>query len=107
MEEAKKTFGVLGERVLAFARYKLPVDKYPKNNYEFNVSTWKEWGMDPTKALSDYEKTPGSFPMHEMCLIGKFIIFKSLLLYFSNVSYRCLLSERSSKTKCRPLCEQV
>jgi len=70
VEEANKTFGGLGERVLAFARFKLPVDKYPKNNYEFNVSTWKEWGMDPTKALSDYEKTPGSFPMHEMCLMG-------------------------------------
>jgi len=30
VEEANKTFGGLGERVLAFARYKLPVDKYPK-----------------------------------------------------------------------------
>lgn len=70
VENANKTFGGLGERVLAFARYKLPVDKYPKGKYEFNVSTWKEWGMDPKKTLSDYEKINGSFPMHELCLIG-------------------------------------
>ena len=46
VNEANSSFGKLGERVLAFARYRLPVDKYPKGSYEFNVSTWKEWGMN-------------------------------------------------------------
>lgn len=35
------SFGALGERVLAFARYRLPVEKYPKGNYKFDVTTWK------------------------------------------------------------------
>ena len=55
---------------MAFARYRLPVDKYQKGKYEFNVSTWKEWGMNPKQTLSDYEGTPGAFPMHDLCLIG-------------------------------------
>jgi len=38
---ANSDFGKLGERVLAFARYRLPVDKYPKHSYEFDVKTWK------------------------------------------------------------------
>jgi hypothetical protein len=35
------SFGALGERVLAFARYRLPVEKYPKGNYKFDVTNWK------------------------------------------------------------------
>ena len=67
---ANSSFGKLGERVLAFARYKLPVEKYTKGKYEFNVSTWKEWGMNPKQTASDYENINGSFPMHDLCLVG-------------------------------------
>jgi magnesium-transporting ATPase (P-type) len=31
--EANKSFGALGERVLAFARCDLPADKYPRDAY--------------------------------------------------------------------------
>lgn len=54
VNEANSSFGKLGERVLAFARYRLPVDKYPKGKYEFNVSTWKDWGANPKQTLRDY-----------------------------------------------------
>jgi sodium/potassium-transporting ATPase subunit alpha len=70
VNEANSSFGKLGERVLAFARYRLPIDKYPKGNYEFNVSTWKEWGLNPKQSYNDYAGVKGSFPMHDMCLVG-------------------------------------
>jgi len=70
VNEANSSFGKLGERVLAFARYRLPVDKYPKGNYEFNVSTWKEWGLNAKQSAGDYAGIKGSFPMHDMCLVG-------------------------------------
>lgn len=39
---ANDKFGGMGERVLAFARYKLNPDKYPKNpQYPFNIKDWK------------------------------------------------------------------
>lgn len=70
VNEANSSFGKLGERVLAFARYRLPPDQYPKGNYEFNVSTWKEWGLNAKQTAADYAGIKGSFPMHDMCLVG-------------------------------------
>jgi len=70
VNEANSSFGKLGERVLAFARYRLPADKYPKGEYEFNVSTWKEWGLNAKQTAADYAGIKGSFPMHDMCLVG-------------------------------------
>jgi sodium/potassium-transporting ATPase subunit alpha len=50
MEEINKAnsdFGRLGERVLAFARCKLDPAKYNKETYQFDLKTWKNWGLDP------------------------------------------------------------
>jgi len=47
-EEVKKAnddFGAMGERVFAFARCTLPAAKYPKDSYQFDVKTWKNWGL--------------------------------------------------------------
>jgi sodium/potassium-transporting ATPase subunit alpha len=70
VEKANSDFGKLGERVLAFAKYSLPAEKYSKTDYKFDVKTWKNWGLNPKQTSSDYESTPGSFPMHDLCLIG-------------------------------------
>jgi len=70
VNKANSTFGGLGERVLAFAKYKLPCDKYRKSDYEFDIKFWKNWGLDPKQTLSHYEDVPGHFPMHDMCLVG-------------------------------------
>jgi len=66
---ANSDFGKLGERVLAFARYKLPRDKY-NESYKFDVKTWKQWGLNPKQSAADYESVEGSFPMHDLCLVG-------------------------------------
>jgi magnesium-transporting ATPase (P-type) len=34
------------------------------------MKTWKNWGLDPTKSAKDYESIEGSFPMHDLTLIG-------------------------------------
>jgi len=68
VEKANSDFGALGERVLAFARYTLPSNKYTKD-YQFDVKTWKTWGLKANSS-ADYESTPGAFPMHDLCLIG-------------------------------------
>lgn len=47
VNKANTDFGALGERVLAFARYRLPADKYKKGEYKFDVKTWKNWGLNP------------------------------------------------------------
>jgi sodium/potassium-transporting ATPase subunit alpha len=70
VEKANADFGKLGERVLAFARCKLDSSKYSKSGYSFDVKTWKNWGMDPKQRSADYASTPGSFPMHDLCLVG-------------------------------------
>jgi sodium/potassium-transporting ATPase subunit alpha len=70
VNKANSDFGKLGERVLAFARYNLPSNKYPKADYKFDVKTWKSWGLNPKQSAADYENTPGSFPMHGLTLIG-------------------------------------
>ena len=66
---ANSDFGKLGERVLAFARCRLPVDKYG-DAYKFDVKTWKQWGLNPKQSAADYESVEGSFPMHDLCLVG-------------------------------------
>merc|ERR1719387_3174721 len=66
---ANSDFGKLGERVLAFARWKLPQSKYTKD-YRFDVKTWKQWGLNAKQSAADYESVEGSFPMHDLCLIG-------------------------------------
>jgi len=55
--------------VLAFAKCKLDPKRYPKD-YKFDTKTWKNWGLDPKKRPSDYETVPGSFPMHDLTLVG-------------------------------------
>jgi len=68
---ANNTFGKMGERVLAFARYVLPADKFPRDPaYKFDVKNWKTWGMDAKRSYDDYASTEGAFPMHDLCLVG-------------------------------------
>jgi len=69
INEANSTFGKLGERVLAFARYSLDASKFTKD-YQFDVKTWKTWGLDMSTKQSAYESTPGAFPMHGLTLVG-------------------------------------
>jgi len=70
VDKANADFGRLGERVLAFARYRLDAGKFPKGSYPFDVKTWKEWGIKPQQQFSDYASTTGAFPMHDLCLVG-------------------------------------
>jgi sodium/potassium-transporting ATPase subunit alpha len=70
VNKANSDFGKLGERVLAFARYNLPADKYSKTDYKFDVKTWKNWGLNPKQSAADYESVDGSFPMHDLTLVG-------------------------------------
>jgi len=70
VNDANSKFGELGERVLAFAQYKLDPVRYPKSTYQFDVKTWKTWGIDPKSKQSDYADIEGSFPMHGLTLIG-------------------------------------
>jgi sodium/potassium-transporting ATPase subunit alpha len=70
VNKANSDFGKLGERVLAFARFRLSPEKYPKSSYEFDVRTWKNWGLDVNQKFEDYERVEGSFPMHDLCLMG-------------------------------------
>ena len=69
MQQANTDFAALGERVLGFAMCKLPISKYHKN-YQFDVKNWKSWGLDPKKRPSDYESVEGSFPLHDLTLVG-------------------------------------
>jgi len=70
VNKANSDFGKLGERVLAFARYDLPADKYAKDGYKFDLKNWKSWGLNPKQSASDYESVEGSFPMHDLTLVG-------------------------------------
>ena len=70
VSKANADFGKLGERVLAFARSRLDANKYSKTSYAFDTKTWKQWGLDPKRSASDYANEAGSFPMHDLCLVG-------------------------------------
>ena len=69
VNKANSTFGGLGERVLAFAKYTLPGDKFTKE-YQFDVKNWKSWGLDAKRSYADYADEPGTFPMHDLTLVG-------------------------------------
>lgn len=56
--------------MLAFAMCKLDAQKYQKREYKFDVKTWKTWGLDAKQSSSAYENVPGSFPMHNLTLVG-------------------------------------
>jgi sodium/potassium-transporting ATPase subunit alpha len=70
VNDANSAFGKLGERVLAFARCRLDSGKYNKTSYQFDVKTWKEWGVDPKRRAADYAGQNGTFPMHDLCFVG-------------------------------------
>jgi len=72
VNEANSKFGDLGERVLAFATYKLDPQQFPKETYQFDVKAWKEWGYDKERRFADYSSQPGTFPMHDLTLVGLF-----------------------------------
>merc|ERR1711998_642887 len=69
VNEANSTFGKMGERVLAFARYRLPAENFGRD-YKFDVKNWKSWGLDPKRSYADYAGQEGAFPMHDLCLVG-------------------------------------
>jgi sodium/potassium-transporting ATPase subunit alpha len=69
VNKANSTFGGLGERVLAFAKYTLPADKFTKD-YQFDVKNWKTWGLDAKRSYADYAEEAGTFPMHDLTLVG-------------------------------------
>jgi magnesium-transporting ATPase (P-type) len=68
--DAQASFGNLGERVLAFARRTLPSSKFNKGSYKFDVKGWKSWGLNPESQYSDYENQDGTWPMHNLTLVG-------------------------------------
>jgi sodium/potassium-transporting ATPase subunit alpha len=70
VNDANTEFGSQGERVLAFARLKLSPEKYSKEGYKFDVKNWKNWGLNTKQTIEDYESVAGSFPMHNLCLVG-------------------------------------
>merc|ERR1719498_2159591 len=70
LNAANTKFGELGERVLAFARCKLDPAKFPKSSYQFDVKTWKEWGYNKDRKFADYSDKEGTFPMHDLTLVG-------------------------------------
>jgi sodium/potassium-transporting ATPase subunit alpha len=72
LNEANTKFGELGERVLAFARCKLDPARFPKSSFIFDVKTWKEWGKEKDGKFSDYSSREGTFPMHDLTLVGIF-----------------------------------
>lgn len=67
VNEANASFGKLGERVLAFARYQLDPEIYSKNPpYQFDIKGWKKW----MHVKERDENIPGWFPMHNLTLVG-------------------------------------
>jgi sodium/potassium-transporting ATPase subunit alpha len=70
VDKANSDFGKLGERVLAFAKCHLDQSKYTKD-YKYDTKTWKEWGLETNGVTSEsYANVEGSFPMHDMTLLG-------------------------------------
>lgn len=69
VNQANADFGKLGERVLAFSRFVLPKEKFNKD-YQFDIRNWKSWGLDVKRSYADYENEEGTFPMHDLCLVG-------------------------------------
>ena len=70
VNENNADFGKLGERVLAFAKCNLDSGKFSKSDYQFDFKNWKTWGKAFTGAFSDYSSQAGTFPMHDLTLVG-------------------------------------
>jgi len=69
VNKANSDFGKLGERVLACAFADMPADKFSKESYQFDVKTWKNWGLK-NNSVADYADVEGHFPMHDLTLVG-------------------------------------
>lgn len=67
IKAANDRFGLMGERVLAFARYQMEREIFTKDPaYQFDVKTWATW-----KEIKEYNDTvDGWFPMWNLTLIG-------------------------------------
>jgi sodium/potassium-transporting ATPase subunit alpha len=70
LNAANTKYGELGERVLAFARCTLDYQRFPKNSFQFDVKSWKDWGKDMNRKFEDYSDKEGAFPMHDLTLVG-------------------------------------
>jgi len=62
-EAANDRFGLMGERVLAFARYDLDPREYDKT-YQFDTKNWADWDM------KDDMRPAGWFPLTGLTLVG-------------------------------------
>lgn len=64
---ANDSFGKMGERVLAFARFQLDPKEYTKNPaYPFDVKNWKKW----QQSQKDGQMQRGWFPLFGLTLVG-------------------------------------
>jgi magnesium-transporting ATPase (P-type) len=63
---ANESFGKMGERVLAFAKFHLNPKDYPVG-YKFDMKEWKNWFNDKNSSLKTH---PGWFPMNNLTLVG-------------------------------------
>lgn len=65
-EAANSRFGLMGERVLAFARFDL--DCSYKKDYQFDTKDWAKW--DGVVTADSMSKPAGWFPMFGLTLVG-------------------------------------
>jgi len=65
-EAANSRFGLMGERVLAFARAELDPALFKKGQ-KFDTKTWADWEPNNKSYTADI---PGWFPMHGLTLVG-------------------------------------
>jgi sodium/potassium-transporting ATPase subunit alpha len=70
VDDANKSFGGMGERVLAFGYLDLDPSKFNKG-YKFDMKNWKSFG-EAYKGVSysSYSNQEGAFPMHDLVLCG-------------------------------------
>jgi len=59
-EAANSRFGLMGERVLAFARFEVDSQDYPKG-YQYDTKDWAKW--DGIYSQESQSKPAGWFPM--------------------------------------------
>jgi sodium/potassium-transporting ATPase subunit alpha len=66
-DAANSRFGLMGERVLAFAKCALDPAIFTKEpQYQYDVKTWKTW-----RDVAEYNpNVSGWFPMHSLTLVG-------------------------------------
>lgn len=63
---ANDKFASLGERVLAFAKYDLDPNEYPKSSYKFNIKDWMNFEDKQARG----EKVEGHFPLKNLTFLG-------------------------------------